>query len=42
MMRFDLQRPGGNVADVGVERLRAKIDWWGIRTVRDVDSCFSA
>ena len=42
MMRLDLQRPGGNVADDDVERLRAEIDWWRIRTVRDVGSCFSA
>ena len=42
MMRLDLQRPGDTVADVDVERLRAKIDWWRIRTVRDVGSCFSA
>ncbi len=42
MMRLDLQRPGDNVADVDVERLGAKIDWWHIRTVRDVGYCFSA
>ena len=33
---------GDTVADVHVERLRAKIDWWHIRTVRDVGSCFRA
>ena len=42
MMRLDLQRPGDNVADVDVEPLRAKIDWWHVRTVRGVGSCFSA
>ena len=42
MLRLDLHRLGDNVADVDVQRLRAKIDWWHIRTVRDVDSCFSA
>lgn len=40
MMRLDLRRTGGTVADV--ERLRAKIDWWHWRTARDVGSCFSA
>lgn len=42
MMRLDVRRPGGNAADVDGERLRAKIDWCCIRTVRDVGSCFSA
>lgn len=42
MMRLDLQPPGDNVADVDVERPRAKVDWWHIRMVRDVGSCFSA
>jgi hypothetical protein len=41
-MRLDLQRPGDNVAGGDVERLRTKIDWWHIRTVCDVGSCFSA
>ena len=40
MMRLDLQRPGGNVTEV--ERLRAAFDWWHLRTVRDVGSCFSS
>jgi DNA-binding response OmpR family regulator len=42
MMRLDLQRPGDNAADVDVERLRVKVDWWHIRTVRNVGYCFSA
>jgi DNA-binding response OmpR family regulator len=42
MMRLDLRCPGGNSVEVDVERPRAKIDWWHIRTVRDVGFCFSA
>ena len=42
MTRLDLERPGDNVAQVEVERLRATVDWWHIGTARDVGSCFSA
>ncbi len=42
MMRLDLPRPGSDVADVDVGRLRAKIDGWHDRTVRDVGACLSA
>jgi hypothetical protein len=37
-----LHRPDRNAADGDVELLRATIDWWRIRTVRDVGHCFSA
>jgi hypothetical protein len=37
-----MMRRGDNVADVDVERLRAKIDGWHIRMVCDVGSCYSA
>jgi DNA-binding response OmpR family regulator len=42
MMRLGLQRRGNDVIEVDRQRLRAKVDWWHIRTVRDVGSCFTA